>query len=73
MLAEFTNQTGQSVFDGALRDALEIQLQQSPHVNVVPAAQVRATLQLMERPPTDPVTATVAHDLCGTGPGRPRG
>src|SRR5262249_47462956 len=36
----------------------------SPHVNVVPAAQVRATLQLMERPPTDPVTATVAHDLC---------
>lgn len=64
LLAEFSNSTGEAVFDGALRDALEIQLQQSPHVNVVPAAQVRAALQLMERAPTEPITPAVAHDLC---------
>jgi eukaryotic-like serine/threonine-protein kinase len=64
LVAEFLNTTGEAVFDGALKDALEIQLQQSPHVNVVPPAQIRRTLQLMERPATEPLTPAVAHDLC---------
>jgi predicted Zn-dependent protease len=64
LLAEFVNRTGETVFDGTLRDALEIQLQQSPYVNVVPATRVRSAMQLMERSPTEPVTAAVAHDLC---------
>src|SRR5262245_24007789 len=62
LVAAFTNTTGEAVFDGALRDALEIQLQQSPHVNVVPPALIRSTLQLMERPATEPLTPPVAHD-----------
>jgi tetratricopeptide (TPR) repeat protein len=64
LLGEFVNTTGEAVFDGALRDALQIQLQQSPHVSVIPDAQVRAALQLMERAPTEPVTAALAQDLC---------
>ena len=64
LLADFSNTTGEAVFDGALKDALEIQLQQSPFVKVLPASQVRATLQLMERSPNEPLTAAVARDLC---------
>ena len=55
LLADFPNTTGEAVFDGALKDALEIQLRQSPYLNVVPASQVRSTLQLMERSPNEPV------------------
>jgi serine/threonine protein kinase/tetratricopeptide (TPR) repeat protein len=64
LLADFFNTTGEAVFDGALKDALDIQLQQSPYLNVVPASQVRSTLQLMERSPNEPVTAAVARDVC---------
>jgi eukaryotic-like serine/threonine-protein kinase len=64
LLGDFTNTTGEAVFDGALKDALEIQLQQSPYVKVLPTSQVRSTLQLMERSPNEPLTAAVAQDLC---------
>ncbi len=64
LLTEFENTTGEAVFDGALKDALEIQLQQSPYVSVVPRSQVRSTLQLMARSPDEAVTETVARDLC---------
>src|SRR5262249_14298930 len=64
LLADFANTTGEAVFDGALKNALEIQLQQSPYMNVVPVSQVRSALQLMGRPPDDRVSAAVAHDLC---------
>jgi tetratricopeptide (TPR) repeat protein len=64
LLADFLNTTGEAVFDGALKDALEIQLQQSPFLNVVPTSQVRSTLQLMARSPNQPLTAAVARDLC---------
>ena len=64
LLADFSNTTGEAVFDGALKDALEIQLQQSPYVKVLPTSQVRAALQLMQRPPGEPVTSAVARDLC---------
>jgi len=64
LLADFANTTGEAVFDGALKDALEIQLQQSPYLNVVPASQLRSTLQLMARPSGERLTASVAHDVC---------
>ena len=64
LLADFRNSTGEAVFDGALKDALEIQLRQSPYLNLVPASQVRSTLQLMERSPNDPLSVAVARDVC---------
>ena len=64
LLADFTNTTGEAVFDGALKEALEIQLQQSPYLNVLPASQLRSTLRLMDRPADERITAAVAHDLC---------
>ena len=64
LLADFRNTTGEAVFDGALKDALEIQLRQSPYLNLVPASQVRSTLQLMERSPNEPLSLAVARDVC---------
>jgi tetratricopeptide (TPR) repeat protein len=64
LLADFRNTTGEAVFDGALKDALEIQLRQSPYLNLVPASQVRSTLQLMKRSPNEPLSAAVARDVC---------
>jgi hypothetical protein len=64
LLADFVNTTGEAVFDGALKNALEIQLQQSPYLNVVPASQLHSTLKLMQRPANEPIKAAVAHDLC---------
>jgi len=64
LLADFSNSTGEAVFDGALKDALEIQLRQSPYLNLVPASQVRSTLQLMERSPNAPLSVAVARDMC---------
>jgi serine/threonine protein kinase/tetratricopeptide (TPR) repeat protein len=64
LLADFRNTTGEAVFDGALKDALEIQLRQSPFLNLVPASQVRSTLQLMERSPNETLSVAVAQDVC---------
>ena len=64
LVADFTNTTGEPVFDGALKDALEIQLQQSPFFEVVPASQIRSTLKLMARPPDGALTQAVARDVC---------
>ena len=64
LLADFVNTTREPVFDGALKDALEIQLQQSPYVNVLPASQIHAALRLMQKPASEPVSPEVAHDLC---------
>src|SRR5262249_62171689 len=63
LVADFTNTTGEGVFDGALKDALEIQLQQSPFFEVVPASQLRSALRLMERSPDSALTAAVAREV----------
>jgi len=39
--------TDEAVFDGALKDVLEIQLQQSPYLNVMPSSEVQAALRTM--------------------------
>src|SRR4051812_42140002 len=64
LLTDFANSTGEAVFDGTLKDALEIQLLQSPYLNIVPTSQIRSELQLMERSPNEPLTGAVARDLC---------
>src|SRR5262249_19443514 len=64
LVADFVNTTGEAVFDGALKNALEIQLQQSPYLNIVPASQLHAALKLMQRPANEQITGPVAQDLC---------
>ncbi|MBI3667276.1 MAG: protein kinase, partial [Acidobacteria bacterium] len=64
LLADFVNTTGDAVFDGTLKQALAVQLEQSPFLNVVPETQVQRTLRLMNRPAEERVIGPVAREVC---------
>ncbi|HEU4401971.1 MAG TPA: protein kinase, partial [Candidatus Polarisedimenticolia bacterium] len=64
LLADFVNTTGDPVFDGTLREALAVKLEESPFLNVVPDQRVQETLRFMGRPPDERVTGPVAREIC---------
>ncbi len=64
LVADFVNTTSEPVFDGTLKQALAVQLQQSPFLSILPEERVRETLQFMGRPPDEHVTGAVARELC---------
>ncbi len=64
VLADFDNKTGDSVFDDALKQALAVQLGQSPFLNILSDRKVEETLHLMGRPSTERITRDVARELC---------
>ena len=64
LLADFVNTTGDPVFDGTLKQALAVQLDQSPYLNIVPDQTVRKALQFMGRPADERVTGNVAREIC---------
>ena len=64
LLADFVNTTGDAVFDGTLKQALAVQLEQSPYLNVLPQSRIQAALRLMGRPPDERVTSDVAREIC---------
>jgi tetratricopeptide (TPR) repeat protein/predicted Ser/Thr protein kinase len=64
LVADFVNTTGDAVFDDALKQAVAVQLQQTPFVTLLPDRQVQRTLQLMQRGPDAPVTADTAREVC---------
>jgi eukaryotic-like serine/threonine-protein kinase len=64
VVADFTNTTGDPVFDGTLRQALAVELEQSPFLNVISDRRVASTLRLMGRSPDARVTPDVAHEVC---------
>jgi hypothetical protein len=64
VLADFDNKTGDTVFDETLRQALAIELQQSPFIEVVSDADVQKTLALMGRPKDARLTAEIAQQVC---------
>lgn len=63
VLADFSNTTGDPVFDGALKVALAVALEQSPFLKVFPDERMRDTLQLMGKPLDTPITRTVAREI----------
>ncbi|MBL8191589.1 MAG: protein kinase [Acidobacteria bacterium] len=64
LLADFTNMTGEAVFDGTLKQALAVQLEQSPYLSLFPEQQARQSLPLMNRKPTDPLSGETAREVC---------
>src|SRR5262249_2447166 len=64
VLAEFSNTTGDPVFDGSLRQGLVVQLEQSPFLNIVSEQQIQKTLRLMAKPADTRLTPEIAHELC---------
>jgi eukaryotic-like serine/threonine-protein kinase len=64
VLTDFDNSTGEAVFDDALKQALAVDLGQSPFLNILSDRRVGETLQLMGRPANDKVTPAVAREIC---------
>ena len=64
ILADFDNRTGDAVFDDALKQALAVDLGQSPFLNILSDRRVGETMQLMGRKPGDKVTSDVAREIC---------
>jgi eukaryotic-like serine/threonine-protein kinase len=64
LIADFVNTTGDAVFDGTLKQALAVQLEQSPYLNIVPESKIREALRYMGRPPDERVTNDVAREIC---------
>lgn len=64
VLAEFTNTTGESIFDGTLKEAATIDLQQSPMINVLTPQQLKEILKQMGRPPNQRLTQEVTREVC---------
>jgi len=64
VLADFTNTTGDSVFDDTLKQGLSVQLEQSPFLNLVSDSKVNETLKLMGRLAGDRLTPKVAQEVC---------
>src|SRR6184192_1404915 len=61
VLADFDNKTGDAVFDGTLKQALAVQLEQSPFLNIFADERVRETLRLMKRSPDEHVVGALAR------------
>src|SRR5262249_57914200 len=64
VLTDFDNKTGDPVFDDTLRQALAIELQQSPFLNLISDQQVQATLPLMGQPKDARLTPDIARQIC---------
>jgi eukaryotic-like serine/threonine-protein kinase len=64
VLADFTNTTGDAVFDGTLRQGLSVQLEQSPFLSLVSDHQIQQTLQLMGQKPDAKLTPEIALEIC---------
>ena len=64
LLADFVNTTGDAMFDGTLKQALAVQLEQSPYLNLVPDSRIRAALKFMGRPGDERLTRDVAREVC---------
>ena len=64
ILADFTNKTGDAIFDDTLRQGLAAQLQQSPFLSLLSEQRIQQTLRLMGRPPETKLTPDIIGDIC---------
>ena len=64
VVADFDNTTGDPVFDQTIRQALLIDLDQSPFLNILPDHEVEETRRLMARPHSDQLTLDLAREVC---------
>jgi serine/threonine protein kinase/Flp pilus assembly protein TadD len=64
VIADFINTTGDTVFDGTLKQALAIQLEQSPYLNVLSERRVSSTLKMMNQDPDARLTFDLAREVC---------
>jgi len=64
VLADFTNKTGDPVFDGTLRQGLAVQLEQSPFLSLVSDQHIQKAMRLMGQPADARLTPELAKEVC---------
>jgi len=64
IVGDFSNSTGDPVFDGSLRRAVVVQLAQSPFFTIPPDNKIEETLQGLGRPPDEKLTPALAREVC---------
>ena len=64
LISDFVNTTNDPVFDDALKQAVSVQLSQSPYLNILSEARIRTALQLMTKPPDTRLTPAMAREVC---------
>jgi eukaryotic-like serine/threonine-protein kinase len=64
VLADFTNTTGDAMFDETLRQGLAVQLEQSPFLNLVTEERIRQVLRMMGQPADARLTPEIAREIC---------
>ncbi len=64
VLADFSNTTGDAVFDGTLRQGLAVQLEQSPFLSIVSDQSIQQTLRLMGQPADAKLTPEISREIC---------
>jgi DNA-binding winged helix-turn-helix (wHTH) protein/Flp pilus assembly protein TadD/predicted negative regulator of RcsB-dependent stress response len=64
VLAEFENTTGDKDFDYALSRAFQIELEQSPFLDILPRATVEETLVEMHHSADEALTPELAREVC---------
>jgi tetratricopeptide (TPR) repeat protein len=64
VLADFSNATGEPVFDETLKQALRVQLEQSPFLHVLADQRMSQELKFMGRPRDEHLTAEIAREVC---------
>jgi eukaryotic-like serine/threonine-protein kinase len=64
LLTDFVNTTGDPVFEGTLKRALAVRLEESPFLNVVPESRVQETLRFMNRPAEERITIALGREIC---------
>ena len=64
VLADFTNTTGDAVFDGTLRQGLAVQLEQSPYLSLVSDERIQQTLKMMGQSADARLTPDVSREVC---------
>jgi eukaryotic-like serine/threonine-protein kinase len=64
VLADFTNTTGDPVFDGTLRQGMAVLLEQSPFLSLVSEERMQGVLGLMGQPSDARLTPEIARDVC---------
>jgi DNA-binding winged helix-turn-helix (wHTH) protein/predicted Zn-dependent protease len=64
VLGDFTNSTGDPVFNGTLREGLSVQLEQSPFLSLVSEEGIHQTLRMMGQPANARLTPEITREVC---------
>jgi tetratricopeptide (TPR) repeat protein len=64
LIADVANATGEPVFDDTLKQAIAVDLSQSPLLDILSDARIRATLKLMSQPVDSRITPDLAREVC---------